>query len=194
MNVQEILDEVAEKYPHGLSNTSLIRKMNLVQNEIFRLTFKNPTLSVFSLEQGVHAYVLPFPRTNLLQVVVDGQDYNYQNIYQKSNKPFYYWIGNQTIAINPTPAVDLPDGLAVFHYKYPLQVAADGLDAVPELDEDFHMLLVYGVLVQICEVFQDTAMVNNYTGKYNDLLEELQKLYDKEIDSPQIQNVWGCWG
>ncbi len=98
------------------------------------------------------------------------------------------------MAINPTPAENITDGLAVFHYKYPIQVSADDLDAVPELDEDFHMLLVYGVLVQICEVFQDTAMVNNYTGKYNDLLEELQKLYDKEIDSPQIQNVWGCWG
>lgn len=194
MKVKEILDEIAEKYPHGLSTESLIRKLNDVQNKVFRLTFKNPMLSYFSLIRGVHAYVLPFPRTSMLRVVVGGHDYNYQNIHHKSNHPFYYWIGNQTLAINPTPAADLADGLAVFHYKYPFQVTADNQDAVPELDEDFHMLLVYGVLVQICEVFQDTAMVNNYTGKYNDLLEELQKLYDKEIDSPQIQNVWGLWG
>jgi hypothetical protein len=194
LNVQEILDEVDEKYPHGLTTKSLIRKLNLVQNEIFRLTFKNPMLSYFSLIRGVHAYVLPFPRTSMLRVVVAGQDYNYQNIYHKSNDPFYYWIGNQTLALNPTPPMDLADGLAVFHYKYPVQVTVDDLNAVPELDEDFHILLAYGLLVQVCEVFQDTTMVNNYTGKYNDLLGELQKLYDKEIDSPQIQNVWGCWG
>ncbi|WP_342440018.1 hypothetical protein NSS79_15430 [Paenibacillus sp. FSL L8-0436] len=194
MNVQEILGEIDEKYPHGLSNSSLIRKINLVQNEVFRLTFKNPMLSIFSLIKGVHVYQVPFPRTNLLRAVVGGHDYSYQNIYHKSNHPYYYWIGNQVLAINPTPKDDVADGLALFHYKYPIQVTEDDLDAVPELDEDFHMLLVYGVLVQICEVFQDTAMVNNYTGKYNALLEELQKIYDKMIDSPQIQNVWGLWG
>lgn len=190
MTLQEILNEISEKYPHGLDTESVVRKINLVQNEVFRIAFKNPMLSVFSLIKGVFVYTVPFPLSNLLRVVADGRDYNYQDIHRKSEFPFYYFIGANSIAINPTPKENVTDGLAFFHYKYPVQVSPDELNVVPELDEDFHMILVYGTLVHICESFEDVAMVNNFTMKYNGLLTELKQLNGRLAEYPTIRNVW----
>lgn len=191
MNVQEILDEIAEKYPHGLNNDSVIRKLNQIQNELFRTTFKIPTLSIYNLEKDVFAYVLPFPRSNLLEVVVNGVEYKYQDIRKQSANPFFYFIGSTVIGLYPPPPEDSIDGLTLFYNKYPEQLTAASLTAVPELDEDFHMLLVYGSLAQIAETFADIAMVNNFTAKYNEQIEEFHKVNDEAPDYKVIEDVMG---
>lgn len=191
VTLQEILEEIAEKYPHSLSNDSVVRKINQEQNKLFRTTFKNPTLSVYSLLKNVFAYQIPFPKSSLLEVIVNGDEYNYQSVRRQSNRPYYYFVGANVLAINPTPKEDIADGLTLFHNKYPIQVAVDGLDIVPELDEDFHMLLVYGPLVHIAESFSDVAMVNNFTSKYNGLIEEFEKTTDTMPDYLIIEDVMG---
>lgn len=191
MTLQEIFDEIAEKYPHSLTNESVVRKINQVQNELFRTSFKNPTLSVYSLIKGVFAYQIPFPKSSLLEVIVNGEEYNYQSVRRQSNRPYYYFVGANVLAINPTPTEDITDGLTLFHNKYPMQVTVDGLNIVPELDEDFHMLLVYGPLVQIAESFSDVAMVNNFTSKYNGLVEEFKKTTETMPDYLIIEDVMG---
>lgn len=191
MTLQEILDEISEKYPHGLTTESVVRKINQVQNELFRTTFKNPTVSVYSLLKNVFAYKIPFPKSSLLEVVVDGEEYNYQSIRRQSNRPYYYFVGANTLAIYPTPTENITDGMTLFHNKYPLQVVATELNIVPELDEDFHMLLVYGPLVQIAESFADVAMVNNFTSKYNGIVQEFEKTTETMPDYLIIEDVMG---
>lgn len=193
MNLQEILNEIAEKYPHGLSNDSVIRKINLVQNELFRTIFKVKTMAIYNLQKDVFAYSLPFPRTNLSDVVVEGREYIYQDSKKGSNIPFYYFVGNDGLGLYPTPDKDVVNGLSLFYYLYPTQLSESDLSAVPELDQDFHLLLVYGALVQICEAFNDVAMVNNYTNKYNGLIKEFQKADDETPDYPVIEDVMGVW-
>jgi len=193
VNLQEILNEIAEKYPHGLSNDSVIRKINLVQNELFRTIFKVKTMAIYNLQKDVFAYSLPFPRTNLSDVVVEGREYIYQDSKKGSNIPFYYFVGNDGLGLYPTPDKDVVNGLSLFYYLYPTQLSESDLSAVPELDQDFHLLLVYGALVQICEAFNDVAMVNNYTNKYNGLIKEFQKADDETPDYPVIEDVMGVW-
>lgn len=193
MKLQEILAEISEKYPHGLSNDSVIRKINLVQNEIFRTIFRVKTMQIFNLKKDVFAYKIPFPRTNIFDVVVDGREYLYQDSKKESNIPFYYFIGNSDLGIYPTPEKDVENGLSLFYYRYPLQLTVTNLNAVPELDQDFHLLLVYGALVQICEAFNDVSMVNNYTSKYNGLITEFHKANDETPDYPVIEDVMGVW-
>lgn len=191
MTLQEIIDEITEKYPHGLSNDSVIRKINIVQGELFRTTCRVKTMSIFNLQSGVFAYALPFPQSSLLSVVIQGREYNYQDTKRESNTPFYYFIGTNGLGIYPTPEENIENGISMFYYKSPAQLASDALDAVPELDADFHLLLVYGALVQICEAFNDVAMVNNYTNKYNGLLEEFNKANDETPDYLVIADVMG---
>lgn len=194
MTLQEILNEIAEKYPHGLSNDSVIRKINVIQNELFRTTFQVRTAAIYSLQKDVFAYTLPFPRSSLCDVVVDGVELKYQDSKKNSNTgSFYYFIGNSGLGIYPTPDKDITDGLSLFYYKRPVQLSESDLAAIPELDLDFHMLLVYGALAQICESFQDTAMINNYTAKYNGLIEEFQRVNDETPDYPVIEDVMGVW-
>lgn len=195
MKLQEILDEIAEKYPHGMPNDSVIRKINQVQNELFRTTFRVKTMSIYNLQKDVFAYKLPFPFTNLSDVVVEGREYVYQDSKLESNIPFYYFIGQDTIGLYPTPDKDVPEGLALFYFRSPSQLTENDLDAVPDLDKDFHMLLVYGALVQIAEAFNDAPMVNNFASRYNGIIEEFHKANDETPDYPVIEDVMsiGYW-
>lgn len=191
MNLQEILEEISEKYPHSLSNDSVIRKINQIQNELFRTTFRVKTMSIYDLQKDVFAYALPFPRTNLSDVVVEGQEYQYQDSKKESNIPFYYFIGKDGIGLYPTPDKDVVQGLSLFYYESPVQLTSADLNAVPDLDKDFHMLLVYGALVQVAEAYNDVSMVNNFTGKYNGLITEFHKANDETPDYPVIEDVMG---
>lgn len=193
MTLQEILEEISEKYPHSLSNDSVIRKINQVQNELFRTIFRVKTMAIYNLQKGVFAYNLPFPRTNLSDVVVQGQEYLYQDSKKESNIPFYYFIGKQGIGIYPTPDKDIEQGLAFFYYDSPSQLTESDLSVVPDLDKDFHLLLVYGALVQITESYNDVTMVNNFTSKYNGLITEFHKANDETPDYPVIEDVMGVW-
>lgn len=191
MTLQDILDEIAEKYPHGLPNESVIRKINQVQNELFRTTCRVKNMAIFNLEANVFAYALPFPRSSLLSVVIQGREYTYQDTKHQSNNPFYYFIGSTGLGIYPTPTEDVENGISMFYYISPEPLVSTSLESVPELDPDFHLLLVYGALVQICESFNDVAMVNNYTAKYNGLVEEFHKANDETPDYLVIEDVMG---
>jgi len=191
VTLQEILDEIAEKYPHGLSNDSVIRKINQIQNELFRTTCRVKSMAIFNLQKDVFAYVLPFPRSSLLSVVIQGREYTYQDTKHDPNVPFYYFVGSNGIGIYPTPEEDVENGISMWYYISPTPLVSAILTSTPELDADFHMLLVYGALVQICEAFNDVAMVNNYTGKYNGLLDEFHKSNDETPDYLVIEDVMG---
>lgn len=193
MNLQEILDEIAEKYPHGMSNDSVIRKINQIQGELFRTTFRVKTMSIYNVDEGVFVYSLPFARSNLSDVVIDGTEYLYQDSKKRSNTPYYYFVGPTGLGIYPTPEKTIVDGMSLLYYMSPTLLTVDTLTAVPDLDQDFHMLLVYGVLAQICESFNDVAMVNNYTNKYNGLIQEFNKVNDETPDYPVIEDVMGVW-
>ena len=193
MKLQEILEEISEKYPHSLSNDSVIRKINQVQNELFRTTAKIKTMAIYHLQEGIFAYTLPFPRTSLSDVVVQGQEYMYQDSKKSANEPFYYFIGSNGLGIYPTPDKDVENGLSLFYYRYPNQLVSTNLDAVPELDQDFHSLLIYGTLVQIAENYSDVAMVNNFASRYNGLMNEFKKADDETPDYPVIEDVMGVW-
>lgn len=193
MRLQEILAEISEKYPHGMSNDSVIRKINNIQGELFRTTFRVKTMSIYTLEKDVFVYSLPFARSNLSDVVVDGTEYLYQDSKKRSNTPFYYFVGPTGLGIFPTPEKTIENGISLLYYMSPTQLTEDNLMAVPDLDQDFHMLLVYGALTQICESFNDVAMVNNYTNKYNGLITEFNKVNDETPDYPVIEDVMGVW-
>ncbi|MNN71150.1 hypothetical protein D3C81_1870590 [compost metagenome] len=126
-------------------------------------------------------------------MVVEGQEYLYQDSKKESNIPFYYFVGMDGIGIYPTPEEDVVGGLSLFYYVSPAQLTSTDLTVVPDLDKDFHSLLVYGALVQIVEAYNDVSMVNNFTSKYNGLITEFHKANDETPDYPVIEDVMGVW-
>ncbi|KAF6578295.1 hypothetical protein G9G54_13540 [Paenibacillus sp. EKM212P] len=191
MILQEILDEIAEKYPHGLSNDSVIRKINSIQIELFRTTFKVNDRMSMDLQAGVFEYPLPTKRSNVIDVLVNGTEIMYQDVKKEANIPFYYFTGYNLIGIYPTPDKTVKNGMTIFYNHEPKVLTVSDVGTSPELDRDFHMLLVYGALVQIAENFNDVAMVNNYTAKYNGMIAEFNKVNDEMPDYPVIEDVMG---
>ncbi len=192
MKLSEIIEEIAEKYPHSLSNTSVIRKINQIQNELFRTTVDIPTTRIYDLQAGVFVYSLPFPMSSIKDVVVDGVELPYQDMKEKAvGGCFYYFMDNTGLGIYPTPKKDIAEGLAITFSKTPIQLTENDVTVVPDFDSDFHMLLVYGTLAQIAENYMDIAMVNNFTSKYNGMLTEYKKVSDPRPDYPVIEDVMG---
>lgn len=191
MNLQEILDEIAERYPHGLSNDSVIRKINFIQRQLFRTVYRVNTLAQYDIIADVFAYPLPAPRSEIIDVVVGDQEYRYYGVQGQAPCRWWYVTDADEMGIYPTPDQDIPDGLLVSYYKSPASLSTNTLSATPELDSDYHMLLVYGALVQICEVFQDTSMVNNFTQKYNDMLDDAYRVFNRLPDAPKVEEVMG---
>lgn len=191
MTLQEILDEIAEKYPHGLPNDSVVRKINIIQQELFRTTFRINTMTQYDILQNVFAYPLPCARSNVIDVLVNDVEYIYGDVKKSANVPFYYFTDGDELGIYPTPDKDSAGGLIVFHNREPQKLSSNNTGVTPELDSDFHSLLIYGALVQICESFNDVAMVNNFANRYNGLITEFNKVNDEVPDYPVIEDVMG---
>ncbi|WP_028547235.1 hypothetical protein [Paenibacillus taiwanensis] len=193
MTLQEILDEIKEKYSHDLPNNSVIRKINIVQQELFRTTFRINTMMGYDILKDVFAYPLPCARSNVIDVLVNDQEYIYQDVKKGANVPFYYFTDGDDLGIYPTPSEDSTGGLVVFYNREPRKLTTSDLALEPDLDADFHTLLIYGALVQICESFNDIAMVNNFAARYNGIIDEFNKVNDETPDYPVIEDVMGVW-
>ncbi|WP_342419247.1 hypothetical protein [Paenibacillus sp. FSL H8-0168] len=191
MLLQEILDEIAEKYPHGLPNASVIRKLNTLQGELFRRYVRVNTMVAYDILGGVFAYPMPAKLSNIIDVVVGDKEYVYYGVKGQADCPFYYVTESDELGIYPTPEEDAPGAMIISYYKEPKPLLESALKVAPDLDDDYHMLLVYGALAQICEGFNDADMVNNYTAKFNDLLTDFKRVIHETPDYPFIENVMG---
>ena len=192
MLLSEILEEIAEKYPHSLTAASVVRKVNDVQNTIFREEMRRITQAAYNITAGTFLYKLPFPFSSLVDVVVGDVQYRYQDTQaQNTGQPFYYFSGPDAIGLYPTPTKDMPGGMTLFFYVYPPQLTAADQTVKPALDSTYHMLLVYGALVQIAENYADTAMVNNFAARYNGILEGFKRVDNETPEYPVVKDVMG---
>lgn len=188
MTLQEVLDEISEKYPHGLTNDSVIRKINFLQGELFRTICRETTTSYLDLIKDQGLYPIDIQKANLIDVLVDGDSYPYSEINSNAHSKFYYVIDGQ-IGIYPLPKEDKTQGLLVVHYKNPDKLTTGDLNKEPDFDTDFHKLLVYGVIIDIAENYRDADMVNAFTSKYNGLLDEYL-LAKQEPEYSTIREVY----
>ncbi|WP_058301696.1 phage adaptor protein [Gorillibacterium timonense] len=186
MNVGDIISEVRELLPNSLSDASLIRKMNNLQNQLYRNEFRRTALTQYDILANVPAYPLGFSSNKVKDLLVNGEEYRYKDTQGEGASRFYYFIGDD-VGLYPVPDTDISGGLLVFHDAEPDQLTATS--QIPDLDKDFHMLLVYGTCVQIAEAMLATELINGFTGKYNDLLGSL--LTSQRVpDFPRIQNLY----
>jgi hypothetical protein len=166
MTVGDIVEEIAEKTGHVLSDASIIRKINNLMSEIFRDFKKIMTTSRLDLESGLSAYPLPCSIYNIYQLLIDGHEYTYQNLKTDDSGKVYYYIDG-SFGIYPTPKTDVTEGILVFHYKVPEELSINDMNAEPDIDADFRMLLVWGVSKDVTKNKEDKA---EYRDNYNDLL------------------------
>lgn len=188
MTLQEILDAVRKHYPPAkyYADPEIIPMANDAEKRIFRTMYKPQVVTVYDLEAGNSAYPASFSPENIIDVVVNGKEYPYQNIKYDAQPYFYYVTDDHCIGIYPTPTVDVTRGLKIYHYKEPKKMA--GLNDVPDLDPAWHMLIVYYVCRE-CAIVEDDDKVNKFIGEIN----ELERQFRRSIQARphKIQDVYG---
>lgn len=188
MNVQEILDEIMEKYPHPLTETNIISKINTLQKELFRTIYKPIVSTQYDIIADNPFYTVTFSPSKIIDVVVDGEEYESINIKGKAPTKWYWITDDNCIGLYPTPTEDIPDGLTVFRYKEPA-VLTSATDT-PDFDHDFHMIIVYRICKQLAENYKEYDIANGFVSQLNSLLEDFNK-GKQDPDYRQIQDAYG---
>lgn len=188
MNVQQILDEIQEKYPHGLSDSSIMNKLNEIQKELFRTIYKPQAVDIMDIVNDSEFYVLGYTNTSIIDVVVNGVEYTEANLKGVSNGNFYWFLGDTIMGIYPTPEKDIEGGLMIFRYKQPSTITS--VTDIPDFDPDFHMMLVYYCCKLVAETYKDFDVANGFAMQYEALLKAFNRAKQSSFDY-QIQNVYG---
>lgn len=189
MNVQEILDTVAFKYPHAYANGDIIKIINRIQKELFRKLFKSETATVYDLLANNPYYPLDYSPQNIIEVVVSGEEYSPKS--ERATSQFYYILGNNTIGLYPTPTEDAVSAMMISHYQEPTKLTEDDLDEEPEFDNAWHMLIVYRICKELAENAVDPGMGNYFIGQVNSLEEEFKS--STHLPASEIQLPVGGW-
>lgn len=198
MNMTELIGQVNEKYPKGVSDASIALKADVIQKRIYR-KLKKQNFVTYDLVTGQSEYALTMPLTSVFQVDVrnaaSGKYCRYplrkmKDITNNCSK-YHYFISDPDIGdwvgIYPPPT-DNEDAVTLFYYEVPATLTVDS--PRPMLLEDYHEMLVYGVCREIAESYRDTDMVSAFTIQYTALESDLLAL-GKESDVLTVRNEMG---
>lgn len=188
MTVTELLAELLLKYPHAYTNADIVPRMDRLQKRIFRKlnTINYATTTTIA---NTATYATTLKSQQIRKITVDAVDYGYWT--PEEDKPARYWYWNNgNITLFPTP---LTSGLTIeiWSYRVPTTLSTGSLGSSPDLDGDFHMLLVYGVAKEICEDLRDGSMAVAMATAYNDLYEEMMQAYQNAETYVVKEIAWG---
>lgn len=188
MTVQDLLDELQLKYPHSYTNTQVVNRMDRLQKRIFR-SLNTINYTTTTTTANIATYATTLKSRQIRKITVDSVDYGYWT--PEEDKPARYWYWKDAnIVLFPTP---LTSGLTIeiWSYDVPTTLSSGTLGASPDLDNDFHMLLVYGVAKEIAEDLRDGSMATAFAVTYNDLYNDMQQAYQNAEAYSVKEIAWG---
>lgn len=188
MNLSEIIAEIDEKYPNGLTSDSKVRKINKLQKKIFRSYVQRTVAESVSILADVALYPLDYSPEKIREVIVNDRKYEYRQLESDALTEFFY-ILDDGIGIYPTPTES--GTMIIYHYQEPTALSATNLTVTPDLDEDYHDLLVYGVCKEIAESYKEFDVANGFVVQYkNELNLFLEANQSTEPSEIQEEGRW----
>ncbi len=190
--LQQLLDDINLRYRNTFAAAQKVIWMNHIQRQIFQSVRHEAAPYYFTLVDGQAFYPLPSDcdvkgiEQVALQVDSDtGTNADYEQLdYRRKEEPAYkeekfYAIANGNIFVNPLPnSTTAGRRVYVYYTKKPAEISDTALNVKPDLEEDFHELLVYGTLEKIAEARKDVAMKNNFAASFTELFDSYQDQYD----------------
>lgn len=173
MLVKDVVEEIAEKAPNHLSPQSILRKITQVRDRLLRQSGSgqqqtDTVCTAIDLKALQRLYILPCPAGNITDVDIicpagHWVRLPFRQFNNDSIRPYYYVQSGQ-IGIVPTPDIDIPEGLKIFHIPVLLALTLGDMEAPTGFDPDYDMLLVYGVLREITSGYEDLfqGLLNEY--------------------------------
>lgn len=178
MKLSEMIAEIDEAYPNSLSSDSKVLKINNLQTKLFRTVVKRTVTQTINMIEGIGQYILDFSPAKIREVLVNGKKYEYRQIESDALSYFFY-IEDNNLGIYPTPTENISDGIIVFRYQEPLALSSSNLSAIPDFDEDYHSVLVYGVCREMA-----LSRINDSSN----IAEYFYMLYTRELEQYEIAN------
>lgn len=172
--VTELISDIDERVPNLTSLSRKIDWMNKVQNQLHRLVPNQSTLEIVSVANVSHYNLSEGCNLkNILSVVVGNKHYPYKRYYSSGMGAYCYAAPDNKLGIFPTPEqTDIP--ITIIYNKPPTPLSDQDLSYIPDLLEDYHELLVYGVIIRIAKVNEDVDLANAYTADFEELLMEMR--------------------
>jgi hypothetical protein len=188
--VQEIADKIDRKYPNAATDAQVVDLIDTWQKRIFR-KYRIPTSAEYEILADTFAYNLGIKPRLIFDVLVDGISYAKKSLVGRSTSDSnYYTFIDNYIRIYPTPTED--GTLTVYYYDTPATLSSSSMGTTPDLDEDFHDLLVYGPCKELAEDDQRYDVATGFAIQYTDLETELAEVFQilPEPETVQMESGW----
>lgn len=208
----QLLQMVDTEYRNSYTLTQKLMWMNMVQGQIFQKAPQEALPYQFETVQTYSAYPLPAncEQDDIKTVTIEtkagsGKYGTLEFISITSNQTVgedtpFYTIQARNFILNPEPtAANEGRKINLIYNKRPTPIADDNLDAVPDLQEDFHELLVLGVMERIARARGEIEDKNNFAADFNVMLNEYimqYKLRQPNYYTPKMTTGFrrGNWG
>ena len=205
--VQQLIDKVDKRYsiPPDWDNDDIIDVFNDEMRHIFRELQIKASPYEFTTIAGQPFYSMASDMeiefieyvgvTTDTTVTVNSyfREYEYESDMNKILSGYKYGVtpGGENLILYPIPDTT-GYNVRVIYYKRPALLSGDDLTATPGIEEDWQIILVYAAIIEIAGSGDnpDIAIVNNYTRKYNDIMEQiLQSRYERLPKYPRTKDV-----
>lgn len=170
MKLIDVLEEIQERSQSTLTMKSLVRKINTVRNQIVRQFENRLDMMAMDILEDVPLYPLTIPVDSIQAVLVNDVKYKYEQFNDRNHGDYYYYIVDGAIGIVPKPKETIEQGLTIFFKKRLEDLTTDNLEADLGLDQDYEMLVVYGVLRDITNGNEHYEFKNRYEELLRDYL------------------------
>lgn len=194
MTVQEMIDELLLKYPHSYSNTQVVNRLDRLQKRIFRnlntLNYMNYSTTLSTVVGDDYTLLSSsYKKNQIRKILIDGVEYSYWT--PEEDKPARFWFFmNSNIYLFPN-LTGRSIEVEIWYYSIPTTLSTGSLGASPDLDSDYHMLLVYGVAKEIAEDMRDGSMAAAFAVAYNDLENDMMQGYENPEAYVVKEVPWG---
>ena len=187
MTLAEILDRIKRYYPKATTWTDveIVNVINDEQREIFRqLQLKDiyefetvEDQCIYSLPTNCEIEFLEYVGVTEDSTITSSSEfteYTFAQLNEAMSGYKYFDAMNGLIGLYPAPDTTGWSVRLIFR-KRPALMDSTDTSETPELKEDWHRIFVYGPIAEIAGSGSnpDITTANNYTVKYNKLMEDI---------------------
>lgn len=188
--VQQLLNDIDVRYKNGYTDAEKIFWMNQVQKQIYqRVPHESPPYAFVTVaDQAFYALPTDCDLRGIKQVTLQidndttAGDKDFIKLpYKRKDEPAdtyerFYSLVERNLFLNPMPDTNTADRDVYLYYdKKPTDLTTT--TQTPDLDENFHELLIYGTLERVTGARKDSTMKSNYANDFNILFAQYEQMY-----------------
>ena len=213
--IQNIMDYANRKYPNTETNANKVIDLNDIHTNLYvKIARLKNKYEIYETQTIAGQLTYTFPencsldniisvrvsRTTEITSATQWDNYEYAGLNDDTTVGKWYGdAGNGVIALLDYDRRIQNEGLSIriFYYKRPNTLSSDDMIAVPELDEDYHDLLKFGLIQSIAAQGQnpDTEIADYWQKKFDEFLRDVEgslseKYNTNRTQSNQVSEYW----